>query len=198
MKQGRKAICLLALLCMCIQAGPALADWQIEMTPGENWSWEAGGISEFSGVIRSDGADVAGAVLTLSVDTRMEDSGSVVFTNLNGKKVKIRKRSDTAEEDLSGGNAENTFEGEWTLPDEVEEGLASAVVRLTVSDAGGNELARSEMQVGSAAADEASAEAAPAEKLDRLILILLLCGCGIWALALGRFALLRRRAAKSA
>ena len=146
MRWSRWAVCLLALLCMCILiCSAALADWQIEMNPVE-WTWDANGVASFSGVIRTDGADVSGAVLSLAVDTRMEDSGEVLFTALNEKKVKLRKRSNTAEIDISGANAENTFEGEWYLPAEVEEGLASAVVHLSIADGEGKELAKYDMQ----------------------------------------------------
>ena len=193
MRWSRRAVCLLALLCMCILiCSAALADWQIEMNPVE-WTWDANGVASFSGVIRTDGEDVSGAVMTLAVDTRMEDSGEVLFTVLNDKKVKVRKRSSTAEMDITGANADNTFEGEWYLPAEVEEGLASAVVHLTIADGEGKELAKYDMQAGSQEADTASAAASPTEKLDRLFHILLFGGIGVWALAVGRFAFLQRK-----
>ena len=193
MKLNRWAACLLALLCICMMICPAaLADWQIEMKPLE-WTWDANGVASFSGVIRTDGEAVSGAVMTLAVDTRMEDSGEVLFTVLNEKKVKLRKRSSTAEMDISGANAENTFEGEWYLPADVEEGLASAVIHLTIADGEGKELAKYDMQAGSKEADTASAAASPAEKLDRLFHILLFGGIGVWILALVRFGFLQRK-----
>ncbi len=198
MRQGRRTGRFLALLCMCMMIWAASsADWQIEMTPAE-WTWEANGVAAFSGVIKSGDGNVSGAVLTLSIDTRMEDSGEVLFTNLNGKKVKIRKRSSTAEMDLIGGGAENTFEGEWYLPAEVEEGLSSAVVHLSIADADGRELAKQDMQVGSQEEDAASAGESPAKRLDQLYRILLYAGIVVWALALGRFAILRKRQTKKA
>lgn len=198
MRWSRWAVCLLALLCMCILiCSAALADWQIEMNPVE-WTWDANGVASFSGVIRTDGADVSGAVLSLAVDTRMEDSGEVLFTALNEKKVKLRKRSNTAEIDISGANAENTFEGEWYLPAEVEEGLASAVVHLTIADGEGKELAKYDMQAGSQEADTASESNSPTEKLDRLFHFLLFGGIGVWILALGRYAFLQRKRSNKA
>lgn len=198
MRQGRRTERFLALLCMCMMIwSAASADWQIEMFPTE-WTWEANGVAAFSGVIKSGDGDVNGAVLTLSIDTRMEDSGEVMFTNLNGKKVKIRKRSSTAEMDLAGGGAENTFEGEWYLPAEVEEGLSSAVIHLSLTDAEGKELAKQDMQVGSQEEDAVSAGESPANRLDKLYRILLYAGIAVWVLALGRFALLRKRQTKNA
>lgn len=183
------AICL---LCCLMLTACAAGELSVRMEPAE-WTWEANQTASFTGVIQTDGEDLTGATLHLEMETRMEDSGEVLFTNLNGKKLKIRKRSDTVEMDLTGGNAENTFEGEWFLPAEVEEGLAHATVRLTISDAEGNPLKSAEMSVGSESAEEASVGTTPLGRARQLIRVLSIACAAVWLLAIARHGFLNWR-----
>ena len=191
------ALALIWALCCLIIPGTAAADTQITMEAGE-WSWEAGGTSGFSGVIRTDGEDLEGASLQLDIQTRMEDSGDLVFTSLNGKKVKIRKRSDRLEADLAGGGAENTFEGEWYLPDRVDDGLAYASVNLTVFDAEGNEIGTGRLDVGDREEEAAAAGRDPIALAEKAALYLAAAGAAVWVFAIGRHLILNRRKAEKA
>ena len=193
MKRMRRRIgWVLTVLCMMVSIA-AKADIQAEMKEGE-WSWEANGTSMFSGVIRTDGADISGAELHLAVETGLEDSGEVLFTNVNDKKLKVRKRSDTVSMDIAGGNADNTFEAEWFLPSDVAGGLAAATFRLTVSDAEGKEIGQAVLNAGSSEMTETVLPAvSPVRKAEQLIRYLLIACAAVWLAAFGRHIFLNRK-----
>jgi hypothetical protein len=136
--------------------------------------------------------DAADAVLTLRAETSLEDSGEAIFTSVNGKKLKIRKRGPEITEDLQAGS-EFLFEGEWNLPADTGSGIARAVITLTIQDAEGNTIAEGRMEEGSLAAEEAIQGASPAKKADQLILILLLAGLLVWLAAVSRYLVLNLR-----
>ena len=188
---------VLGLLCICLCAAAA-ADVQINMEEGE-WTWDAGGTATFRGTITTDGADIPGAVMELSVETRMEDSGEAVFSNLNGKNIKVKKRNARMEMDIAGGQAENTFEGEWYLPEEGTEGLAHATIRISITDGAGQSVGKAEMSVGEAGEEVAEPVAAgPVEKAILLRNILLIAAGAVWLLAITRHAILNRGGRKHA
>ena len=182
---------VLGLLCICLCAAAA-ADMQIKMEAGE-WTWEAGGTAAFRGTITTDGADIPGAVMELSVETRMEDSGEAVFSNLNGKNIKVKKRDARMEMDIAGGNAENTFEGEWYLPAEGTEGLAHATIRISITDAAGQKIGQAEMSVGEQSEAAEPIATGLVQKAEMLRNILLIAAGAVWLLAIGRHAILNRK-----
>ena len=189
MKFLKKSGLILALFCIfCFYT--AKAEIQVKMEPFE-WSWEANSTAGFQGVILTDG-DIPGAEMKLSVKTRLDDSGEILFTVLNGKKLKVRKRSDSVEMDLAGNNEENTFEGEWYLPADVEGGLSYASIVLSVADANGKELIVSELQAGIPDEDQATADASLPKRLEKLIKYLLISGVAVWLFAFCRFGCIRR------
>jgi len=183
---------LMACLCLCciLTLAPARGEIQVEIA-ADDWSWEEGSVATFYGSVLSD-QDVKDAVMTLSAETRLEDSGEVLFTAVNEKKLKIRKRSAEISEDLKSGEAW-TFEGEWALPGDTGEGLAWASIRLTVRDADGKELVTGILEEGSRAEDENAASASPVRRADRIILVLALACAFVWMLAVGRYLLLNRK-----
>lgn len=188
---------ILTLLCCFLLAG-ACADVSVDMHPDE-WVWDAGGISTFSGTIRTDGADLSGTVLKLSIESSAEDPGTVQFTNLNGKKLTKRKRSDTAAVDIPGGNEDYTFEAEWILPSESDESIMNAAFRLSVSDADGKELKSVAMRPGATGEEETAAPAAARQSLPhRLVFFLSVSAAAVWILAIARHIFLNRNKKKRA
>ena len=182
-----------AFLCylLCLLFCGALADTSIDIQPGE-WTWEANGRSVFQGTIVPD-QDVKNAVLTISVETRLDDSGAIQFTAVNEKRLKIRKKGPTTETDLFAGTP-LSFEGEWLLPAETEEGLAWAQITIQVSDAKGNVIADKKAEVGSREEDRALLGSSPSEKLERLTLLLSVAGIIVWILAVSRYMVVRKKA----
>lgn len=183
---------ILSLCCMilCLAGNPALADTAIEMHADE-WTWEENGISSFHGSILPD-QSLEDAVLRLSVETRLEDSGEAIFTSVNEKQIKIRKRGPETTASLEAGTA-LPFEGEWNLPAETDGGLGYAAIRLTVEDAEGRKIAEGLLEAGSQEAAEALEEATPLSRMNRMIRVLAI-GCGVvWLAAFVRGGILRRK-----
>ena len=186
-----KKMCGILILCCCccMALSQAHADLLIEMTSDE-WTWEEMGVSTFHGSIRSD-QDLSGAVLTLTAETRLEDSGQAVFTVFDGKKLKIRKQGPELTEDLPAGK-QISFEGEWELPENTGEGLAWATIRLSVKNAEGQEVGAGFLEAGSREQDSSVASASPTHRADQLILVLIIASAAAWLLAFTRHLLVNR------
>ena len=198
---GKPAALPALLCCMCMIAAAAAADVSVTMKTDE-WTLEPGTVCLFTGTVSTDGEDLPGASLKLTLECAAEDPGEVQFSNLNGKKLTKRKRSDTAEIDLAGKNAENTFEAEWMLPMEADDALSGAAVRLTVSDGDGKELKSVVLRQGASGAEETEAaaaapdETAPDSLPSRLLRILAVSSAAVWILAVSRHVFLNRNKKK--
>ena len=127
MRSGMKKAAVLFILCIffCgICPCSALGLTEAEISSSEEWVWEAGSVNSFQGNVTAD-QDYQDAVLTLSVESGLENSGEALFMVVNGKKLKIRKRSSSITEDLSAGEA-LSFEGGWYLPETLAETVGQA------------------------------------------------------------------------
>lgn len=189
-KQDRRTLIVFLVLFLCSLFGPACGETVIEITPDE-WSWEAGSVSSFHGAV-TPGADCEGAVLTMTVETRLEDSGEVFFTSFAGKNIKVKKRGPEWTADLTAGE-ETPFEGEWYLPEDTGGGLASATILLRVTDADGNEIARAELKEGSEEEETALVNSSPLGTVNRLMILLAAACVIVWGAAVGRHLYLNRK-----
>ncbi len=178
------------LLLFLLIGGWALADTAIEIQADE-WTWDANGRCSFQGSILPD-RDLKDAVLTVSVETRLEDSGTVQFTSMNGKKLKIRKRSAQAETDFTAG-IPVPFEGEWFLPSDTEDGIAWARITLQAADKEGNTLAVKQTEIGNRDQDLVLQGSSPAEKTEKMTLLFAVAAGIVWILAIARNLILRKK-----
>ena len=197
MRSGMKQAAVLFILCIffCgICPCSALGLTEAEISSSEEWVWEAGSVNSFQGNVTAD-QDYQDAVLTLSVESGLENSGEALFMVVNGKKLKIRKRSSSITEDLSAGEA-LSFEGGWYLPETLEETVSQAEITLRVQDSSGREIAVSTLKAGTGAEEVQSGEPAVA-RMNLLILILFVCAGAVWLLAIGRHLFLRQRSRKA-
>ena len=182
---GLCALTLAVLLC-CTARGES--NLTIE---ADDWSWEEGMTTTFQGEI-TVAEDVPDAELTLSVETRLEDSGEVVFTEVNGTRLKIRKRSATVDAELKAGEA-FPFTAEWTAPEEIDGEIAWAAVHLTVKDGADREIASMQAEIGSRAQD-AAVGVTPAGRVGQATLILAILCAAVWTAAILRNLVLRKKA----
>ena len=191
--KNRNWLLLLLTTFLCIAAAGGLSQENAVLKEVE-WTWEPGGTATFSGSFSFEGEDVSDAMLTLELKTNQPDQqGSVVFTEINGKTVKIRKRSDTLQADLPGHGAENTFQGDWYLPDEAAN-LSGAVLSFRAEDGQGKLIASAEMKVGGNGEEAGSAPARILNHLHLAVLILAAVTVLLWAAAILRSMLLRKKA----
>ena len=182
--------CCAVFLLMAALLGAASGEAHLLIEPDE-WSWEENAICTFSGVITVN-ETVPDARLTLSVETRLEESGEAVFTEVAGKRLKIRKRSSETTADLDAG-AECPFLAQWTVPADTDGGIAWASVKLTVSDSEGKEIATMSAEIGSRQQD-AAAGIKMTDQVNILMVILTAASLLVWLGAILRDRLLRVKA----
>ena len=196
MKRCCKA--LIGWLAVLMLFSCAAAEPQVTLN-AEEWSAEAGQVSTFSGVIVPGETNLAGATLALSVSTGQEESGTLVFTSLNGKKIKIRNQKETCDlpEDFSGD--EITFEGSWFLPEEGS--FPNVTLTLTVLDPNGETLGTGTLVTGEQQEEDGASQPdkmlrLPFDPQQVMLILAVLCGC-VWAAAVARMILLRKRTGKA-
>ncbi len=188
-KHGIAALMTFVLLAGAICTAAAAGNAALEAV---EWSWEGDGVATFRGTAGAEAADSGDAVWHLELATnRPEDQGSVVFTKINDKSVRIRKQSDTLEAPWLSGE-ENSFEASWLLPKDTV-GLDSVKIRFTATDASGTEIASGELQMGLASSGSDDPGILALMWVNRLIPILGIAAGGLWALALIRALVLRKR-----
>ena len=183
------AICLM----LCMACTFATGEVHVNLEPVA-WTWTEKENATFRGSVTTDGEEIKDAKLLLTIETRLEDSGIIQFTHLNGKKLKIRKRGPEVNTDLTGTSEGVPFEAEWLVPVSGQGELAHAVVTLSVQDENGQTIATATMEMGSESSETQIVSASPIGRVNQLNTMLLIA-CGIiWILALGRYWLLNHKA----
>ena len=167
----------------------AIGETVIEINAAGEWVWDANGINTFEGKIIPE-EDVSGGKITLNVSTRLEFSGEILFTSADGKKLKTKKRSASIDADLIKGK-EYVFEGRWTLPENIMDGIAWAEISLQIEDAAGKKITVGKTEFGNRETDQAMEENSPLEKVEKLIMILGISGVTTWIHAIGRSLILK-------
>ena len=190
MKKMLTLLLICCLLLVWLWTGPARSETSVTLEAGE-WTWEAGGISAFSGTIIPDG-DLPAAVLKLKAEAMDEDAGTVYFLTLDGKNVKIRRRGPEATVALTAGTP-FSFEGQWVLPDETDGSLVYARITLTVENEQGEEIGRGILEMGSRETEKKLLEQTLTGRMNRLIRILTAACAAVWLLAAGRSLILNRK-----
>ena len=168
----------------------ALAETGVELTAEEDWTWELNGVSGFHGTLHPQ-EDVTGAHLSLSVECGSSDPGEMLFTGLDGERLKIRKQAPEADADLKAG-VDFPVEGVWNLPAEAEAPLRWARIRLTVQDAEGREIGRGELEMGERGAADALGAGTPEKTADLILICMLICSAICWGAAVFRHVRLNR------
>ncbi len=181
---------LAACIMLCVFSFPACGAASI-LIAADEWTWDEGGIASFHGSITTE-KDAAEAYLFLWPETRLEDSGEVLFTGVNGKKLKVRKRASGITQDLKAG-IPLEFEAEWHLPEENDSGLARAVIHLSVSDKNGSVIASGELEMGSMEDERAMISETPEYITDVIVFSLAAAAGFCWIAAAFRHFLLNRK-----
>ena len=90
---GSLILCVMMLLSAAAGEGRKL---QMELIP-EEWSWEANAVCTMIGMIHTSSEGIRNVTLRLEVETEPEtdQDGRIVFTAVDGNKVKIRRQSDS-------------------------------------------------------------------------------------------------------
>ena len=127
---ARCFILLLPLLLFLISCACA-AGITCEIHPAGS-SWIPGESALFEGCISADGtvsSDSATMKLSIRTDPVLSDPGTIVFSEVNGKKLSIRNQKDEYTVSLQAGS-EIRFSGSWLIPENIH--VSDIALVLTV------------------------------------------------------------------
>ena len=191
---ARCFILLLPLLLFLI-SGACASGISCEIIPADS-TWIPGESALFEGSVTTDGAFSAGdisMVLSLRTDPDLSEPGTIVFSEINGKKLSIRNQKDKYSTSLQG-SSEIHFSGSWLLPENLY--LSEISLALTVLAPDGSILGEASAPItGNASVSVSSGMTFP--DLAAPIRYVLIAAAAIWILAAVRiFIYQKRRKAK--
>ncbi len=186
-----RCMLLILVICCCLSCF-AQGESGAVLTEQES-AWEAGGTIVYSGRFELEEA-LEGAVWKAELKTDAPDNqGEVLFTRINGDSVRVRKRSDTMNQDAHSG--ENTFEITWFLPSLITN-LNSAEVIFRLESPEGKTLCTASSHTGASSANSTDQGIMLLNKTNEIIRILLIAVGVIWVAA-AVLAICRRQKRKS-
>ena len=133
------AIIIITVSCFITCHGEAV---RAAVTAGEEWSWEPGAENIFDGIISLK--EYAGQELTICMNSDLpyqneeEQTGSPVFTSVNGKRITMMKQSDTAKFLPSEEMPDMNFSARFTMPSEKR--VYSMTLQFALIDESGNTI----------------------------------------------------------
>ena len=135
---SRCFILLLPLLFLLISCACA-SGISCEIIPAGN-SWIPGESALFEGCVSADETvsyDNVMMKLSIRTDPVLSETGAIVFSEVNGKKLSIRNQKDEYPVSLQSGS-EIRFSGSWLIPENIH--VSDAALVLTILDPDGSIL----------------------------------------------------------
>ncbi len=186
--EKKRCMCLLLVLACCFYA-LALGESSAVLTEQEA-VWEDGGYVKYAGSFLLE-EDVSDAVWHAELKTGDPDeAGEVVFTRIREDSVKKRKQSDTMKAEAVKG--ENSFEITWYLPEKMGS-LSGAEISFRLEDGSGQTLAAGQISRNTGGEDSSDRAVRLLSATNRVMVILLIAAGVIWACAVLRIILARKR-----
>ena len=187
---ARCFILLLPLLLFLISCACA-AGITCEINPAGS-SWIPGESALFEGCISADGtvsSDSATMKLSIRTDPVLCDPGTIVFSEVNGKKLSIRNQKDEYTVSLQAGS-EIRFSGSWLIPENIH--VSDIALVLTVLGPDGSILDEVSAPVsGNVSGSGPSGTMFP--DLAAPIRYVLLAAAAVWILAAVRILIHQKR-----
>ena len=187
---ARCFILLLPLLLFLISCACA-AGITCEINPAGS-SWIPGESALFEGCISADGtvsSDSATMTLSIRTDPVLSDPGTIVFSEVNGKKLSIRNQKDEYTVSLQAGS-EIRFSGSWLIPENIH--VSDIALVLTVLGPDGSILDEVSAPVsGNVSGSGPSGTMFP--DLAAPIRYVLLAAAAVWILAAVRILIHQKR-----
>ena len=187
---ARCFILLLPLLLFLISCACA-AGITCEINPAGS-SWIPGESALFEGCISADGtvsSDSATMKLSIRTDPVLSDPGTIVFSEVNGKKLSIRNQKDEYTVSLQAGS-EIRFSGSWLIPEHIH--VSDIALVLTVLGPDGSILDEVSAPVsGNVSGSGPSGTMFP--DLAAPIRYVLLAAAAVWILAAVRILIHQKR-----
>ena len=187
---ARCFILLLPLLLFLISCACA-AGITCEINPSGS-SWIPGESALFEGCISADGtvsSDSATMKLSIRTDPVLSDPGTIVFSEVNGKKLSIRNQKDEYTVSLQAGS-EIRFSGSWLIPENIH--VSDIALVLTVLGPDGSILDEVSAPIsGNVSGSGPSGTMFP--DLAAPIRYVLLAAAAVWILAAVRILIHQKR-----
>ena len=155
-------------------------------------SWIPGESAPFDGVVSSDGTVSADSItmkLSIRTNPAISESGTIIFSEVNGKKLSIRNQKDEYTASFPEGG-EIRFSGSWLLPENLY--LSEVELILTVFGPDGSVLGESSASVaGNSSASGPDGIVFP--DLTVPVRIMMIAAAVVWFLAAIRILIYHRR-----
>ena len=188
---ARCCISLLFLMLFLIPCASCAAGISCEIIPADS-SWIPGESALFEGIVSADGALSADSItlkLSIRTDPVLSEPGTILFSEVNGKKLSIRNQKDEYTVSLQEGG-EIRFSGSWLLPENVH--LSAVEIVLTVLDPDGSIIAETSAAVAAETAVSGSSGITFPD-LTVPIRIVAIAAAVVWILAAVRILIHHKR-----
>ena len=188
---ARCCISLLFLMLFLIPCTSCAAGISCEIIPADS-SWIPGESALFEGIVSADGALSADSItlkLSIRTDPVLSEPGTILFSEVNGKKLSIRNQKDEYTVSLQEGG-EIRFSGSWLLPENVH--LSAVEIVLTVLDPDGSIIAETSAAVAAETAVSGSSGITVPD-LTVPIRIAAIAAAVVWILAAVRILIHHKR-----
>ena len=183
---------VMSLCCCCNALGESSTE--AVLTRGEDWSWSRGAYNTFSGQIDLSGCPADELTICMTADLpyneETEQNSPPVFTSVNGKRITVKKQSDTARCTPSAEETAMRFTSTFSLPDKKR--AYTIVFTLTVSDEEGQELKTFTALIDGKKAGTGNMFFITAD-INRIAVLIGIAAAAIWAAALFRAFCLRKK-----
>ena len=188
---ARCCISLLFLMLFLVPCASCAAGLSCEIIPADS-TWIPGESALFEGAVSADGTFSADSItmkLSIRTDPVLAEPGTILFSEVNGKKLSIRNQKDEYTVSLQE-SGEIRFSGSWLLPENVH--LSAVEIVLTVLDPDGSIIAED-----SASVAEENAVSGPSgitfPDLTVPIRIMAIAAAVVWVLAAVRILIHHKR-----
>ena len=188
---ARCCISLLFLMLFLIPCASCAAGISCEIIPADS-SWIPGESALFEGVVSADGALSADSItlkLSIRTDPVLSEPGTILFSEVNGKKLSIRNQKNEYTVSLQEGG-EIRFSGSWLLPENVH--LSAVEIVLTVLTPDGSIIAETSAAVAAETAVSGSSGITFPD-LTVPIRIVAIAAAVVWILAAVRILIHHKR-----
>lgn len=155
-------------------------------------SWSPGESALFEGRVFPDGtvsSDNVTMKLSIRTNPVLSEPGTIVFSEVNGKRLSIRNQKDEYTVSLQGGS-EIRFSGSWLVPENIH--VSELALVLTILDPDGGILNEVSAPItGSSSVSGPSGKTFP--DLASPIRYVLIAAAAVWGLAAFRITLHQKR-----
>ena len=178
--------------CSIVSAGGE--ESKVQITAGEDWSWESGTVDMIEGMIDLSeyiGQEISVRVLTdLPYETEEEQKGQPVFVTVNGKRITVKKQSDTTRCTPSGEEPRMYFSARLTLPEKKR--VYRISFQFVLTDENGQELKTVSAELSGGQGGTGSVFYIPAD-ISKITAAIVIAAAAVWAAAVIRMLINRKK-----